>query len=156
MTEDEERREKDAKEAARQVEESRVREEALKREAEAARARQSAEDMAKSAFLGLAAQPQKVEPTTFEPVSMEEHQRLERERFDRRREQIRQSYEEQRKERIDLTMGGSTDPEMAQVFAKAIAEINSEIAQKQADRLAKIDEEERQRLERIRRSYERD
>jgi hypothetical protein len=156
MTEDDERREREAKEAARQAEENRVREDALKREAEAARIRQSAEDMAKSAFLGLAAQPQKVEPTTFEPVSMEEHQRLERERFDRRREEVRQAYEEQRQKRIELTTGGINDAEMTQTIAKEIAEINRDVAQKLADRLAKIDEEERQRLERLQRSYGRD
>ncbi len=138
---------------------------------EAERVERSREDLARSKFARPVAEQQ--EPARAEErapvppiegpellpnkaVAYEEHRRADAERFDRRRQDARDSYAELRQAEIEKTVGGIEDPDMQAENTRLIEEINQKWAEKEAARIALINREELDRLNRTRDLYGRD
>ena len=87
------------------------------------------------------------------PVPYEDHLRLDRERFERRRAESREFCREQMEKEIEATIAPSDDPDMAEYIAEQRREIEARWAENLERQIARIDRDERERLERTRILY---
>lgn len=91
-----------------------------------------------------------------EPVPYDEHVRAVEKEYEAKRQVFREANAEDMAKEIEATIGGIDDPEMKSYNAEEKARIEAKWAAKLAEQLAKVDEEERKRLERVNALYGRD
>lgn len=95
-----------------------------------------------------------------EPVPYEEHVRADAKRFEERRQEVRDLYAERAEAKVALLRGDTPVPnpdrDMERYFQSQEALARAELEQKRDERLAAIDREERERLERTKALYGRE
>lgn len=95
-----------------------------------------------------------------QPVPFEEHTRADAERFEKRREEVRELYAEREQELIAALRGDTPTPnpdaDLEKYFQREEDAARAELEKKREDRLAAIDREEQERLERTKALYGRE